>query len=321
MADRDAASRDDDAGAATSGPSPRVSVVLPTYERGEVVGEAVESVLSQTYADLELLVIDDGSTDGTSAVIEGFDDDRVRYHHRETRRGVSAARNAGIAAARGEIVAFVDSDDRWRAEKLQRQIARLDRGPPARGLVLTGITKPEGEPRTREGASGEIHEAVRRMNVPTYTSTLLVRAEALDRCGGFDERLDCFRRDPLERLHAERDVTSPRHQPRTYHLRPRHPSPSVRFDITTSGGWVGECLVVTSPTESRGGGSQLPGSPFEDLRVGYRTVPGTWLNTASCRWPFVAAKSPVLSGPSVSSTTRPPATSTRSTPAAQSHRR
>lgn len=192
MADRDAPSRDDDTGAATSGPSPRVSVVLPTYERAGVVGRAVESVLSQTCANLELLVIDGGSTDGTSAVIEGFDDDRVRYRRRETRGGVSAARNAGIAAARGEIVAFVDSDDRWRAEKLERQVARLDRGPPSRGLVLTGITKPRGEPRTREGASGEIHEAVRRMNVPTYTSTLLVRAEALDRCGGFDERLDCF---------------------------------------------------------------------------------------------------------------------------------
>lgn len=174
------------------GSSPTVSVVLPTYDRASVIGGAIESVLDQTYGDLELLVIDGNSTDGTPSVVRGFADDRVRYHRRESREGVSAARNAGIAAAEGDLVAFVDSDDRWREEKLQRQVAALERAPDSCGLVLSGITKPEGEPRTREGASGDIHDAVLCMDVPTYTSTLLVTREALDRFGRFDDRLACF---------------------------------------------------------------------------------------------------------------------------------
>lgn len=177
---------------AEGGSSPTVSVVLPTYDRASVVGDAIRSVLAQTYGDLELLVVDGGSTDATPAVVRSFDDDRLRYRRRESREGVGAARNAGIAAARGDLVAFVDSDDRWRPEKLERQVASLAAAPDTCGLVLAGITKPAGEPRTREGASGDVHEAVRRMAVPTYTSTLLVTREALDRCGGFDERLDCF---------------------------------------------------------------------------------------------------------------------------------
>ncbi len=90
---------------------PAVSVVVPTYQRREWVGRAVRSVLAQTFADFELIVVDDGSTDGTEESLTGLDP-RIRYHW-QPNRGAAAARNAGIRLARGDIVAFLDSDNRW----------------------------------------------------------------------------------------------------------------------------------------------------------------------------------------------------------------
>ena len=183
-----------------------VSVVLPTYERADSVGEAMESVLAQTRADLELLVVDGGSDDRTPEVVRGFDDPRVRYLRRDERGGVSAARNRGVAAAAGDLVAFADDDDRWHPEKLERQVAALrDASGSASGatdggtdadadpaVVYCGMEKAGGQPLTREGQSGDVYDAVRRMDVPTYTSTLLVRRDAVEAAGGFDERLPCF---------------------------------------------------------------------------------------------------------------------------------
>ena len=96
---------------------PAVSVIIPTYQRREYVSRAVRSVLAQTFADFELIVVDDGSTDGTGEALAGLDP-RLRYVWQEN-RGTGAARNAGIARARGEIVAFLDSDDRWLPQHLE----------------------------------------------------------------------------------------------------------------------------------------------------------------------------------------------------------
>ncbi|MFC6974687.1 glycosyltransferase family 2 protein [Halomicroarcula sp. GCM10025709] len=114
----------------TGADRPRVSVVVPTYNRADTVGRAVESALAQTVTDIEVVVVDDGSTDDTAAVVTGIDDERVRYLAHERNRGRSAARNTGIEAARGEYVAFLDSDDRWLPGKLDRQLAELSRRPP-----------------------------------------------------------------------------------------------------------------------------------------------------------------------------------------------
>ena len=173
------------------GERPLVSVVLPTYERGSVIDDAIESVLDQTYDDLELVVVDGGSTDATAAVVEGFDDRRVRYHRRAEPAGVSAARNAGVALTSGDVVAFVDADDRWRADKLARQVEAYEDG---HSVVYCGLRKAgdDGEARRRSGASGDVFEEVLSMSVPTYTSTLLVDRAAFERAGGFDEALPCF---------------------------------------------------------------------------------------------------------------------------------
>jgi len=168
-----------------------VSVVLPVYERAPVIGDAVESVLNQTYEKLELIVVDGGSSDGTVEVVRSFDDERIELLTRDEPGGVSSARNAGVEAADGRIIAFVDSDDRWYPDKLERQVEAFERDPDL-DVCYTGLTKDYGEPLTRGGASGRISEAVRRMAVPTYTSTLAVRSEAFEAVGGFDEALPCF---------------------------------------------------------------------------------------------------------------------------------
>jgi len=101
---------------------PHVSVILPTYNRSSTLREAMESVLEQTYEDLELIVVDDGSTDDTMDVVQSVRDPRVRYIRLAENRGVSHARNVGLAHARGVWVAFQDSDDLWRPAKLEHQM-------------------------------------------------------------------------------------------------------------------------------------------------------------------------------------------------------
>lgn len=97
-----------------------ISVIIPTYNRESVLKGSIMSVLNQTYADLELIIADDCSTDNTKALVEGIDDPRLRYLCLDHNQGACAARNAGIEAARGEWIAFQDSDDAWVPDKLSR---------------------------------------------------------------------------------------------------------------------------------------------------------------------------------------------------------
>ncbi|MBU4523873.1 MAG: glycosyltransferase family 2 protein [Desulfomicrobium sp.] len=98
-----------------------VSVIIPTHNRAEVLGRAIASVLGQTWTDLELIVVDDGSTDATAKVLAEFDDPRLTGMHQEN-KGVSSARNRGIAASRGRLIALLDSDDYWMPDKLEKQV-------------------------------------------------------------------------------------------------------------------------------------------------------------------------------------------------------
>ena len=110
---------------------PLISVVIPTFNRKQQVQAAVQSVLAQTYPEFEVIVVDDGSTDGTSQALEtlisqeGRNGSRVRYFFRPN-QGQSTARNKGIEKARGELVAFLDSDDIWLPEKLEWQVRALE---------------------------------------------------------------------------------------------------------------------------------------------------------------------------------------------------
>jgi len=98
--------------------TPRVSVIIPTYNRERLVGRAIESVLGQTYDDFEVIVVDDASSDGTEAILRVYDDPRLRYLRHETNRGGGAARNTGIAVTGGRCTAVLDDDGSRHATRL-----------------------------------------------------------------------------------------------------------------------------------------------------------------------------------------------------------
>lgn len=121
--------RDSDQAAGNGAAS--VSVILPTYNRSTLLSRSIGSVLVQTFKNFELIVVDDGSRDDTADVVKAIGDPRVRYMPLGRNRGVSTARNAGLAEARGEFLAFQDSDDEWHPEKLERQVQTFRAHPDA----------------------------------------------------------------------------------------------------------------------------------------------------------------------------------------------
>lgn len=118
-----------------------VSVVIPAYNAEKVVAEAVESAMGQTYKNIEIIVIDDCSKDGTYQVLEFLaeKDSRVRICKNEQNSGVSETRNRGVAMAKGEYVAFLDSDDKWREDKLERQMKLFEEHPDC-PVTYTGVS-------------------------------------------------------------------------------------------------------------------------------------------------------------------------------------
>lgn len=185
-----------------------VSVVIPTYNRARSVVGALDSVLAQTYREFEVLIVDDGSTDETAArVAPRADGRRVRYLRRP-HAGVSAARNAGVAAARGDLVAFLDSDDVWKSDKLEHEVAFLARHPGV-DAVFCDLEKHDGPvfvpsfmraspllSRRLAGAAYPDGLVLPRREMYLYLlqdvfvkpSALTLRRHAFHRSGGFDER-------------------------------------------------------------------------------------------------------------------------------------
>jgi glycosyltransferase involved in cell wall biosynthesis len=170
---------------------PLVSVIIPTFNRAAMVTEAVASVLNQTYPDLEILVVDDGSTDGTAAALEAFGG-RIRVLRQDTRRGVSAARNVGLQAARGEWLALLDADDLWLPEKLARQMAYLADRPELLICQTEEIWVRRGvrvnKPLSHRMAAGHIFLPSLERCLVSPSAVVLHRG-LLDRHGGFDEAL------------------------------------------------------------------------------------------------------------------------------------
>lgn len=116
-----------------------VSVVIPTYNRAHVLRRAIDSVLAQTFVDFEVLVIDDGSDDDTERVVADYTDQRIKFHRLAENSGVSAARNFGMRLARGEFIAFLDSDDEFLPTKIEKQVAKLRLSGDEIALVTCGI--------------------------------------------------------------------------------------------------------------------------------------------------------------------------------------
>lgn len=172
---------------------PNVSVIIPTYNRANVLGRAVRSVLDQDYRDFEIIVVDDGSTDNTEQVVRAFDKPQIKYVRHEKNMGPAVARNTGIGHARGKYIAFQDSDDEWFPEKLGRQVQVFETASERVGAVYTGFwrigdSSRKYEPRRREKLQGDIHKELLRGNF-LGTPTILVKKECFKSLGLFDEKL------------------------------------------------------------------------------------------------------------------------------------
>jgi glycosyltransferase involved in cell wall biosynthesis len=185
-----------------------VSVVIPTYNYGRFVTEAVDSALAQTYPHREVIVVDDGSTDDTRQVLARYGD-RVRYVF-QTNQGLSAARNTGIRAAGGEFVALLDSDDVFHPRKLELQVKYLHDHPDI-GLLGTGeftdqrASWPEIETSGLTAERFTVYDLVGRAHFAP--SSVLIRRSCLDDVGLFDPTLRCVEdRDMWIRFAGRHDV-------------------------------------------------------------------------------------------------------------------
>jgi glycosyltransferase involved in cell wall biosynthesis len=175
---------------------PLVSVVVPTYNRAQIIRDTIENIFQQTYTNIELIVVDDGSTDETLAILKSFGD-RIRWTA-QSNAGPAAARNRGIAMACGEIVAFQDSDDVWHPSKLQRQVDLLQRAGKSvvccicnstielPGKVVRSFDSANVFPFLPEGIWTNAPEIL-TTRFMLFNQAAAVRRDVLLRVGGFDE--------------------------------------------------------------------------------------------------------------------------------------
>lgn len=169
-----------------------ISIVLPTYNRKYILGKAIESVINQTYENWELIVVDDGSTDNTEILMTGYTDSRIRYIREKFNKGANFCRNLGVKNAKGKYIAFLDSDNWWEPDKLERQFAELHASDKSVAFVFCRdvvrdksrkFLSPSG--RFTESEIGKI---LYERNI-VDTNTVLIKKECFDKAGGFDEQM------------------------------------------------------------------------------------------------------------------------------------
>lgn len=178
---------------------PLVSVVIPTYNRIHTLPASVDSVLKQTYENLELIIMDDGSTDGTEEYIKGIADERVRYRKAEKNMGPSAARNMGAELAKGEYLAFQDSDDEWMPDKLEKQM-KLILDNRELSFVYSEFGLYRNEELLAVIPSRNIPYEEKQGSLFSYlllyplisTQTILIRTKDFIEAGGFNETLKAY---------------------------------------------------------------------------------------------------------------------------------
>ncbi|MCK5311333.1 MAG: glycosyltransferase [Desulfobacteraceae bacterium] len=166
---------------------PVVSVVIPTYNRKDIISRAIESVYNQIYKNYEIIIVDDGSTDGTVDYLKEHYNNKIHYVFQKN-RGASSARNKGISKAKGKYIAFLDSDDEWVDTKLETQVAFLKKNPEI--ALLCGKTyrsdniKKVNTPLTEE-ITGNLFTTLYSHSFVS-TPTVIVKKEILDQVGAFD---------------------------------------------------------------------------------------------------------------------------------------
>ena len=173
---------------------PRVSVIIPTYNYGHFVTQTIDSVLQQTYRDFEIIVVDDGSTDDTAERLQSYIDRKQINYVYQKNLGLPGARNTGVRASQGSLIAFVDSDDLWAPKKLELQVPKFDQAPDV-GVVFGNTRKFYDQMISRTTAFGDIPpargrvlcELIQRTFVPM--PTVVIRRECFETVGWFDEPL------------------------------------------------------------------------------------------------------------------------------------
>ncbi len=172
----------------------KVSVIIPAYNRAHCIERAIKSVQAQTFTDMDIIVIDDGSTDNTAEIVKGMPDERIRYIYCQMNRGSGAARSEGLKATRGEYIAFLDSDDEWLPDKIEKQVALMESLSEDWGICHGGarIIKDGGgetmfQPDTKK--SGHCLKWFVDGKLPFLTPTVMLRKSAVEKIGLFDDRL------------------------------------------------------------------------------------------------------------------------------------
>jgi len=247
--------------------SPLVSVVIPTYNRAQQTIAALESVLAQTYTNFEIIVVDDGSTDDARKAIQRFINERAGgcqpiFFLGQSRQGASAARNLGIAKARGEFIAFLDSDDLWLPEKLNDQVQAIGQFGNDCGACFTdahlvdssGMDESSFQAYRRNyqqtvGMDRDATMSLANSFAGLWLSTLLVRSDLVRRIGGLDPDIQ-FAED------------------RDFHF---------RLSLVTSFVYVNRQLIRTDRTPSPPGSASRPWDKVEVQFQGQQSMLEKWL--------------------------------------------
>ena len=169
-----------------------VSVIIPTYNREKSLPRAVRSVLEQDYKLLEVIIVDDCSSDATEEVVNSFVDDRIHYYRLGKNMGAAYARNYGVSISKGRFVAFQDSDDVWHPTKLQKQMYEMRRMSSSNAMIFTSLMADyvgQVVPKSEFSlARADFHQRLLEGNFIS-TQTVLCGRDAFDAIGGFDESL------------------------------------------------------------------------------------------------------------------------------------
>lgn len=175
--------------------TPLVSVIIPAYNAEQFIARTLESVLAQTYHNIEVLVIDDGSQDDTAAIVRRYQqqDNRIKLLH-QSNAGVAAARNLAIQSAKGEFIAPIDADDIWNPEAIAKLVVRFQQSCLDVGVVYTWSLDIDGQERPTgdfhaAAIVGNVHKTMICHNFLGNASSTLIRKSCLDQVGGYDSRL------------------------------------------------------------------------------------------------------------------------------------
>lgn len=174
----------------------KVSVIIPTYNRCEKLKKSMDSVLQQTYQNIELIIVDDGSTDNTQEMIESIKDERIKYIKLPQNMGASNARNEGVRCANSEIIAFQDSDDVWKKDKLEKQMQYWAEHPEYSMIYCAFMYHKRGfsgrfPSENQDGLEGNVFPYILRKNT-IGTPTMLFLKSCFWEVGGFDTNRKCL---------------------------------------------------------------------------------------------------------------------------------